>query len=520
MEYYSEKIVNEIRKTREDYDNVIYRLSSNRIIIESLSDKCPEYEDVWEAINSIRYALNEDMARLPTIRRLQIYQSGSDIGEDGRHLFQGDFDNSRLLDSSEWLNETIDGQEFLSKYQRISQLYNGVEAYLKISIQSQEAFQSAVEIGRELSGTVYLTNRENIVIASSEKNMDNINVQSILPEDISLYKTGRIRENNKIMTMEYSVDDNWDIWLLVPSNQFGNQVRNSKIVVGITLFGYGVFASVILSVLLSKVFGRLHNLGEKMEQIKDDISFVDVPEKYDEVTLLEIKYNSMIQKLSNTIDEMAEVKSQKQRFEFKNMESQINPHFLYNTLGVMRWEALETQNQKLVTMIDNLTTFYRLSLNKGYGLLTVAQEFKLVEAYINIQQIRWDNVVDVQISIDSEVRGIIIPKMILQPLVENIWLHGNITAEGNRKIKVSAKDDYSYVELQIWDNGDGIQEEILETLNLNYDLDRDISGIGIRFIRNILKYYYGSNFIYEVVSNQQTGTLVCIKVPKEMGEII
>lgn len=228
----------------------------------------------------------------------------------------------------------------------------------------------------------------------------------------------------------------------------------------------------------------------------------------------------MIQKLSNTIDEMAEVKSQKQRFEFKNMESQINPHFLYNTLGVMRWEALETQNQKLVTMIDNLTTFYRLSLNKGYGLLTVAQEFKLVEAYINIQQIRWDNVVDVQISIDSEVRGIIIPKMILQPLVENIWLHGNITAEGNRKIKVSAKDDYSYVELQIWDNGDGIQEEILETLNLNYDLDRDISGIGIRFIRNILKYYYGSNFIYEVVSNQQTGTLVCIKVPKEMGEII
>ena len=153
-------------------------------------------------------------------------------------------------------------------------------------------------------------------------------------------------------------------------------------------------------------------------------------------------------------------------------------------------------------------------------MLTVAQEFKLVEAYIDIQQIRWDNVVDVRISVAPEVKGIIIPKMILQPLVENIWLHGNITAEGKRKIIVSAEDDDLYVELKIWDNGDGIQQEILETLNSNYEENVDLSGIGIRFIRNILKYYYGSNFIYKVVSNQQTGTLVCIKVPKEMGAII
>ncbi|NLZ84034.1 MAG: histidine kinase [Clostridiales bacterium] len=520
MEYYSEKIVNNIRKTREDYDNVIYRLSSNRIIIKSLSDRSHEYEDVWEATNSIRYALNEDMARLSTIRKLQIYQSGSDIGEDGRHIFQDDFDISRLSDGSEWLNETIDGQEFLCKYKRVSQLYNGVEAYLKICIQSQEAFQSATEIGRELGGAVYLTNHEDMIIASSDENKINMNVQNILPYDMFLYKDRKIKENNKTMTMKFPVDDSWDIWLLIPSNQFGNQVRNAKIVVAITLFGYGILTSISLSILLSKVFGRLHKLGEKMEQIKDDISLIDIPEKCDEVALLEMKYNSMLRKLSNTIDEMAEVKSQKQRFEFKNMESQINPHFLYNTLGVMRWEALDTQNKKLVTMIDNLTIFYRLSLNKGYDLLTVAQEFKLVEAYIDIQQIRWDNVVDVRISVAPEVKGIIIPKMILQPLVENIWLHGNITAEGKRKIIVSAEDDDLYVELKIWDNGDGIQQEILETLNSNYEENVDLSGIGIRFIRNILKYYYGSNFIYKVVSNQQTGTLVSIKVPKEMGAII
>jgi two-component system sensor histidine kinase YesM len=242
-----------------------------------------------------------------------------------------------------------------------------------------------------------------------------------------------------------------------------------------------------------------------------------LPENGDEVTVLENKYNSMLQKLENTIDEMAEVKSQKQRFEFKSLESQINPHFLYNTLGVMRWEALECENSKLVAMIDDLTTFYRLSLNKGRGLLSVEQEFKLVKAYINIQQMRWDHVVDVTINIDEEVKEVIVPKMILQPLVENIWLHGNITAQENRKIKITAKDAGFYVEFNIWDNGDGISEDVIEKFNQNIEMDGATFGIGIQFIRNILKHYYGDNFKYKVTSNQQFGTLVCMELPKEIG---
>lgn len=257
-----------------------------------------------------------------------------------------------------------------------------------------------------------------------------------------------------------------------------------------------------------------------MEQIRGDLSYIKIPDKSDEVTVLEIKYNSMLKKLESVIDEMAEVKSQKQKFEFKSLESQINPHFLYNTLGGMRWEALDCGNEKLVAMIDDLTIFYRLSLNKGKGLLTVEQELKLVKAYINIQQMRWDNVVEVTLSLDEEIKEVVIPKMILQPLVENIWLHGNITAEGNRKIMVSAKNLESFVEFKIWDNGDGISEEILDKFKKNTEIDGDSFGIGIQFIRNILKHYYGDNYVYEVNSEKLSGTLVRIELPKEMGVII
>lgn len=519
MKYNSQKIVADIIDIRENYANILYRLCNNRIIYKSLSNRCKNYESVWEALTSIKYTLSEDMARSSIIKKLEVYQQGSDIGQDGKYVFSDEF-NSTKLRNSNWSNEKIDGSILLCKYQKISSLYNEVEAYIKIAIDSQEAFGGAAELERDMSGTVYITNEKNIIIASSEvKNIGN-KISKVLPGKITSYIDGEIIENGQTMIMKNSVDENWNVWLFVSSNQFADQVNQSKIIVGIILLGYGICSGIVLSLSLGRVFKRLHKLGNKMEQIQGDISYIMVPEKFDEVTVLEIQYNSMLEKLENVIDEMAEVKSQKQKFEFKSLESQINPHFLYNTLGVMRWEALESQNQKLVAMIDDLTTFYRLSLNKGRGLLNVDQELKLVKSYISIQQMRWDNVVDVKISMDSELKEVIVPKMILQPLVENIWLHGNITAEGNRKIEISAKNLDPFLEYRIWDNGDGIPEDVLEKFKGSKDIGGDSAGIGIQFIRNILKYYYGDNFVYEVTSKKLLGTLVRIELPKDMGGII
>ncbi len=518
MTYNSEKVVNDIRRLSENYDNVLYLLSNNHIIYDSLSDQCKNYEQVWEALTDIKYTLREDLARSSVIKRLEIYQQGSDIGQDGKFVFADEFDET-MLKNTDWAEETIDHTVLLCKYQKISYLYHDVKAYLKIAIKSQEAFGEALILERDMSGTVFLSNEEGIIIASSQTASVGESINSILSEDGQGFQNGQILEDGKLMIMKSQVNDLWNVWLLVSSSRFDAQVNNSKFIAGFILLWYGAVSGIVLSLLLSKVFGRLHKLGENMEQIQGDISYIMIPEKHDEVTVLEIKYNSMLKKLENVVDEMAEVRSQKQRFEFKSLESQINPHFLYNTLGVMRWEALECGSQKLVAMIDDLTAFYRLSLNKGRGLLSVEKEMKLVQAYINIQQMRWDNVVDVGINMNPNVKEIIIPKMILQPLVENIWLHGNITAEGNRRVEINVLDSNDKIELKIWDNGDGIPEEIIHKFNLNREIEGDSFGIGIQFIRNILRYYYGDDFVYEVTSNNQSGTLVRIELPKEMGVI-
>ena len=511
----SKKIVEDVIEIRETYDNVIFRLINNHTIYKSLSDQCNSYEDVWLALTNIKFTLNEDIARSSVIKKLQIYQRGSDIGEDGRFVFSDSFDPKKI-ENTEWIQETIDGAVLLCKYKEITSLYNHVEAYMKIAIESQEAFKRVTELEGEVNGLVYLTNQENIVIASSDLDSVGLNVFRILPTDYLNNDRGQIDECGEYLIMKSYVDDGWNAWLLVSSNELKTQVNQSKIMVGLILFGYGMLSAIALSVLLNHVFGRLHKLGTKMEHIKGDISYINIPEKSDEVTKLEVQYNSMLDKLEHVVDEMAKVRSQKQKFEFKSLESQINPHFLYNTLGVMRWEAMECENEKLVTMIDDLTTFYRLSLNRGRGLLSIEQELKLVKAYINIQQVRWDNVVEVTIHVDLEVEKVVIPKMILQPLVENIWLHGNITHENNRKIKIVVQNSDSYVKFKIWDNGDGVPKNVIEKFKEEM-MEEDSFGIGIQFIRNILKYYYGEDFKYEVMSKKDMGTLVSILLPKKLG---
>lgn len=509
----SDKIVEDVRTIRESYDNILFRLISNHNIYQDLSTKCTDYEEVWTALTNIKYTLSEEVARSSVIKKLQIYQRGSDIGQDGRFVLSDTFDEEKLQ-NTKWIQETIDGTVLLCKYRKISYLYNNVEAYMKIAIKSQEAFGRVMELDGEISGLVYLTNEKNIILAASDEDTLGQNIYQVLPTGYIKLRPGEITSYDSNLIMKDQADD-WNVWLVVSSNQLETKVNYAKVVVGIILLGYGLFSALALSMLLNHVFGRLHKLGTKMELIQGDISYVAVPEKGDEVTILEVQYNSMMEKLERVIDEMVEVKSQKQKFEFKSLESQINPHFLYNTLGVMRWEAIDCQNSKLVNMIDNLTTFYRLSLNRGKGVLNIEQELKLVRAYIDIQQMRWDNVVEVEFRVDSNLEKIMIPKMILQPLVENIWLHGNITAESNRKIKILVQDAGLYVIFKIWDNGDGIEKELLEDFKTK-PADEDSFGIGIQFIRNILKYYYEEDFKYEVVSKTNLGTLVTLTLPKKL----
>lgn len=274
------------------------------------------------------------------------------------------------------------------------------------------------------------------------------------------------------------------------SGYSSNKVRAGMAICAI-LIVYCLIAGIFLISYIQRVTGRIYRIGTNMEEIGSHrFKILDQMRGHDEISRLENQYNGMLKKLEQTIEEMTEIKTKRQSLEIKVLESQINPHFLYNTLGVMRWKALGAENDELCRMIDNMTTFYRLSLSKGQGLITVNNEVELIRAYIALQQYRYDDCVDYHIDVEDEALQILMPKMILQPLVENIYLHADIVLEGKRKIGIEIKKREERIYIKVRDNGNGMTEETLYNVNHNINLSEE-HGIGISFIYSSLQVFYG-----------------------------
>ncbi len=298
------------------------------------------------------------------------------------------------------------------------------------------------------------------------------------------------------------------------SGYSSNKVRAGVAICAI-LIVYCLIAGIFLISYIQRVTGRIYRIGTNMEEIGSHrFKILDQMRGHDEISRLENQYNGMLKKLEQTIEEMTEIKTKRQSLEIKVLESQINPHFLYNTLGVMRWKALGAENDELCRMIDNMTTFYRLSLSKGQGLITVKNEVELIRAYIALQQYRYDDCVDYHIDVEDEALQILMPKMILQPLVENIYLHADIVLEGKRKIGIEIKKREERIYIKVRDNGNGMTEETLYNVNHNINLSEE-HGIGISFIYSSLQVFYGEEGKMEFHSIQGKGTCVEISFPTQ-----
>jgi len=261
----------------------------------------------------------------------------------------------------------------------------------------------------------------------------------------------------------------------------------------------------------------LDQIGERMSYIMKGQFDVKVQKGgSDEISVLEEQFNLMTSRLNGLLQEVISAQNRQKEEALKVLEAQINPHFLYNTLGIIRWEALDMGNEKLCNLVDAMTTFYRRVLNKGKPIIKVRDEIEHVRAYVSIQQIRYREVVQVKWDIDSEVLDFYTIKLLLQPIVENSYIHGMITSANARKLWISAKYDNDCIVYQVRDNGVGMSEvELKSVLEEN---GKNI-GIGLRYIKEMVRHYYGDNGKFHVESEKGKGTTVTIKIPALSDEI-
>jgi len=258
----------------------------------------------------------------------------------------------------------------------------------------------------------------------------------------------------------------------------------------------------------------------RLSEVTDQVAKGDLTVRSDvktgaEVGVLNDSLNTMIDKICELVEQVKKEQISLRKAEFELLQSQINPHFLYNTLDAIVWLAESGEQQMVVDMVENLSDFFRTSLNQGKDIVTVREELEHVRSYLEIQKVRYQDILRFEIDVPETVHKYLIPKITIQPLVENALYHGikNKRGLGTIVIKGSLGED-GFV-LQVSDNGIGMKEERLiqvrEGIENKVPNEKDIYGL--YNVNERIRLNFGEKYYISLESAYMEGTTVYIKLP-------
>ncbi|MCR4903694.1 MAG: sensor histidine kinase [Butyrivibrio sp.] len=208
--------------------------------------------------------------------------------------------------------------------------------------------------------------------------------------------------------------------------------------------------------------------------------------------------------------------------EFELLQAQINPHFLYNTLDAIVWSAESGNQKQVVNMVGSLSDFFRTSLNKGKELVSIREELSHVRSYLEIQQIRYQDILTYEIDVPENIYNYEIPKITIQPLVENALYHGIKNKRGGGKITISGKNTEDGIAVYVTDNGCGVALDRLNEVRQQLLNRKSISKTiyGMINVNERIKLNYGDKYGLDIDSKFGEGTKVTVTLPKKLTEIV
>lgn len=305
----------------------------------------------------------------------------------------------------------------------------------------------------------------------------------------------------------------WNVWLYKPEKLMGTSIRQINI---ITFGGTLVcLVATFMCIRFTAIFvtTRIAKLQKAVARVeKEDFSYTLNTTSQDEIGELITSFSKMERKLNYLINEVYKSRIKEKEYEMKALQAQINPHFLYNTLSLINWKAIEAGKRDISKITLALSAFYRTSLNKGNNITHISGEIENMRSYLSIQLMLHDDGFDVTEDIDDSVLRYTCPNLILQPLIENAIDHGiDVMPEDRRGvISVICKDMDTYIQFVIKDNGIGMTKE--QTVKI---LTKDSKGYGVRNVNERLKLCYGEEYPMIIKSKENTGTEVIITIPKK-----
>ena len=375
----------------------------------------------------------------------------------------------------------------------------------------------------------YITNEKRQILSSSSSKGIYEDFSSYAGIDPTKYKTlaetgsqiFSINNTDFLFICKSSPALNWKVINLIPLENLTLDhvvILHNILIISIVVF----ILSVVFSILCtSTVTAPIQRLVDKMKSAS--AGMLDISVSYssnDELAVLYNQFNLMMQKIQTLLNDIYEEQNAKQKMEVQLLQSQINPHFLYNTLNTIKSLIELDMKETAVKAVSAMSTFYRNSLSKGQFIIPLRQELILTEQYLYIQNLRYMDFVDYEITYESswEDHGAEIPKLTIQPVVENIFVHGLTNQMCHIHLNVSIKNNTIYISIS--DNGSGIPREKLTELNRSIrDFKTARYSFGLPSINHRISLLYGENYGLTIKSSPENGTTVTIAIPDKKSTL-
>lgn len=375
----------------------------------------------------------------------------------------------------------------------------------------------------------YITNEKRQILSSSSSKGIYEDFSSYAGIDPTKYKTlaetgsqiFSINNTDFLFICKSSPALNWKVINLIPLENLTLDhvvILHKILIISIVVF----ILSVVFSILCtSTVTAPIQRLVDKMKSAS--AGKLDISVSYssnDELAVLYNQFNLMMQKIQTLLNDIYEEQNAKQKMEVQLLQSQINPHFLYNTLNTIKSLIELDMKETAVKAVSAMSTFYRNSLSKGQFIIPLRQELILTEQYLYIQNLRYMDFVDYEITYESswEDHGAEIPKLTIQPVVENIFVHGLTNQMCHIHLNVSIKNNTIYISIS--DNGSGIPREKLTELNRSIrDFKTARYSFGLPSINHRISLLYGENYGLTIKSSPENGTTVTIAIPDKKSTL-
>lgn len=403
---------------------------------------------------------------------------------------------------------------------------NQYDGIIFISIKESE-FENIYEYFTSDTNDIIILNQDEEVVSSNERGYLTGEKQEKLEfiltkvemEDNALEEVKDKSRGNVEMYLTQKIQGtNFRMLGIIDPNVAFQQQYNMKNNILLTLV-ITILISFFIFVFIRQQTRPLSKLADKMRLVqKGNMQEYVQIEGTEEIQELSKTYNTMLQRINQYIEEKLKIQEEKRNAEIHALQMQINPHYMYNTLASIKWLIWQGDTAKSTAVIDAFISLLRNTISNTDEFVSVEQEIENLRNYTLINQTRYGDAVDVEFYVSESCKECLVPKLILQPFVENAFFHA-FPKGMSGEISVFVKEERRYLRFDIVDDGVGMGTETLSALrNKTTKKSEHFTGIGINNVDDRIKLIYGMDYGINIVSEKEKGTTITILLPRREQE--